>query len=285
MPVDADAVTSAVQFGSNDSGVFTDVLRAFLSLLRSGGEQVIRAEMELCVALLSLQLLKALVSSTTSRGNMVGALWSFLGASAWYTAAINSPELVHGWMQWMGSIGAQAAGGGSYNHVSMDNPSLILNVGMKAIKAISIAIEDMGILDAGLTYAFMIGGVWMLIGAFIFLGCVAVVVTVQAYLKTVVGIALFPFAIEPGTRFLASPGISLIIDGGITLGTASMVIGTGYGFFQRIVPGPGGADISYVVRMCSAVVLISVLAGCAAVLGARASGAATLAMSGMKFFK
>lgn len=257
------------------SGIFTEVLNAFIALLKAGGDDIVALEAQLATMFFALQLLRACLTFgfRSAIGDSIGTV---VGGAIWYEVARNAVELVTGWMQFMGSIGATVAGGGSQNAVVMDDPSKIMGVGLKGIRAIYQAMEGMSILTTAAMLLFMSVISWLLVIVFILLGAITVLTTVKAYMNALMGIALMPFAIEPSTRWIAQTGISMTMEAGVSLGTMSIVIGVGYGVLQRVASVTAEPDLRFGVNLLAAAVLIVVLAASAAFSASRSSGVSAM---------
>jgi type IV secretory pathway TrbL component len=201
-----------------------------------------------------------------SRQHIVAAMLYVTGAVCWYEAVTNIVSITDSYMTWMGSMGGHLAGSMG-SGASMRNPSAIFATGLKAAKKIGDVSSKLSFLEGD-------GGLIILISIFtavllmvcMLLGAIAVVTVIQAYVDVTVGVALMPFAVEPGTRFLAMPGIGKILSAGFSLGTVSTIVGAGLGLMQgaaKAIPREGEAALRYAVNMTCASFVIAVIAGLA----------------------
>lgn len=248
------------------SGVLTDVLKLFSGIFKNGGQALAGAGVRIAFALLLLQWFKAVALMGMSRQHIVNAMLFATGAICWYEAVTNIVSITDSYMSWMGSIGGQLAGSMG-SGASMGNPSAIFATGLKAAKNIGDVSSKLSFLegDGGLIILISLFTAMLLIVCMI-LGAIAVVTVVQAYVDVTVGVALMPFAVEPGTRFLATPGIGKILSAGVSLGTVSTIVGAGLGLMQsaaKAILMSGEGALRYAVNMCCASLVIAVLAGLA----------------------
>lgn len=255
------------------TGVATELLGYFTNALNNGGQKLVAASTEFCGVCVALQLLLSAAEATMSRRMLMSATAKFMGVVLWYSVATNIVSLADGYIQWMGSLGAQidAGGGGAV----MQNPSNLLDVGLKTVKGMGKVTHDLSILTAGFVLMLMCFTAVLVLLGFAVMVCIAVFVVVMSYISAVVGCALIPFAVLPGTRFLATPGIGLIVQAGISLGTTSVVLSVGHMVMQALLARipPEGASLRHAFNVFLASALVSVLSGGCAMLG-KIAGAA-----------
>lgn len=261
-----------IEFG-NHTGVLTDVLRYFTQILNDGGSRIVATQSDACLIFLCLQFLKAAAEVGFSRRLALGALGTLMGGVVWYSVAMNIVPLADGYIQWMGSLGTQVGAGGV--GAVMSDPSMLLDVGFKTVKGMGKVTNDLSILTAAGILFLMCGTALLVLLGFTVMGCIAVYVVVMSYVNVVVGVSLIPFAIEPSTRFMAAPGIGLIMDAGISLGTTSVVLSVGHGVMQKLMAMQPMEEMTlrHGWNTFIASLLISVLSGGCAMLG-KATGAA-----------
>jgi hypothetical protein len=167
-------------------------------------------------------------------------------------------------MSFMGSLGGAFAGSGSAG-ASMRNPSAIFATGLKSGGAIVDVLTKLSFFsgDAGLIILMSVFTVLLLLNCML-LGAIAVITVVQAYIDVIVAVAMMPWAVEPGTRFLAMPGIGRILSAGASLGTVSVIVGGGLGMMQNAasqIPKEGEAALRYAVNMTCVAFVFALLAG------------------------
>jgi hypothetical protein len=252
-------------FLDTQSGILTEILNIFNTVFKSGAEAVAGGGVRIAMALLVLQWFKAIALMGMSRQNITQAVIYVAGATAWYQATTNIVSIADSFMNYMGSIGGNLAGSlGS--GAAVRNPSAIFATALKSVGAIAKPASKMSFIEGDGMAIMMIvflGGCILLVC--MVLGAIAVVTVVQAYIDLLVAVALMPFAIEPGTRFLAMPGIGKILSAGASLGTVSALIGGGLGVMQRAaasMPEGGEQAMRYAANMLCASIVIAILAGC-----------------------
>ncbi|HJY08043.1 MAG TPA: type IV secretion system protein [Bryobacteraceae bacterium] len=273
----------SIEFGDH-TGVLTDVLRYFIQILNEGGDRIVTAQSDACLVFLTLQFLKAAAEVGFSRRLAMGALGTLMGGLAWYSVAMNIVPLADSYIQWMGSLGTQVGAGGV--GAVMNDPSMLLDVGFKTVKGMGKVTNDLNILTAaGILLLMCFTAVLVMLG-FTVMGCIAVYVVVKSYVNVVVGVALIPFAVEPSTRFLAAPGIGLIMEAGISLGTTSVVLSVGHGVMQKLLAmqPPDEMTLRHGWNVFMASVLISVLSGGCAAMGKIAGVAVSGALKAQRLF-
>jgi len=246
------------------SGVLTDILNLLNGIFRSGADTIAGAGVKVAAALMLLQWFKAVALMGMTRQHLVNAMLFLIGSFCWYEAAVNIVSIADSYMSYMGSIGGAFAGSFGAG-ASMRNPSAIFATGLKAGGACGEIISKLSFLtgDAGLIIL-IVSFVVILLLVCMLLGAIAVITVVQAYVDVIIAVALMPFAIEPGARFLAMPGIGRILSAGASLGTVSTIVGAGLGLMQNAaaqIPKEGAGALRYAVNMTCASVVIALLAG------------------------
>lgn len=253
------------------AGAFTTILTAFTSQLKVGGQAITDYQADLCLTFFTLQYLKAGAEVGLAR-NVKSAVATFIGGCVWYGVARNAVPIVDGFIQWMASIGTMAGVGGG--GAVLTDPSGLLDVGIKSIQGMGRATDGLNILVAGGVLLMMVGTLVLTLLGYTLIGCIAVFVVVQSYVKAMVGVSLFPFLIEPSTRFLAMPGVGMVIGAGVSLGTTSMVLSIGHGAMQKLMTLPPGQEwtLGPAMNVMMGSFLIAVLSGACAFLGNAVGG-------------
>jgi hypothetical protein len=243
------------------SGVLNQVLGLFNGMFETGGEAVANAGSAAATALFTFRLLVGLASMGITRGGVFNGILVILGGSIWYECVSNCVPIAQGYMNWMGSLGAQVAGDAGGAGAVMNNPSAIFATGLKGGKAIfeeMIKLKGWSAFGATVILGFMFLAVIITFGI---MGAIAVLVMVQAYLQVIVGITLLPLAIEPSTRGLAAPGISMITSAGASLGTCSLVLGAGHRLLSASAAPPANGILRYAVNQALGASVFVLLSG------------------------
>jgi len=253
------------------AGAFTTILQAFTAQLKTGGQAIVEFQSDLCLTFFALQYLKAAAEFGLGH-NIKQAIATLIGGSLWYGVAMNAVPLVDGYIQWMGSIGTMAGVSGSGANLS--NPSALLDVGLTAIKGMGAATDDLSVLEAGGVLLLMCGTALATLFGYMIIGIVAVVVVIYSYAGAMVAVALFPFLIEPSTRFLAAPGVGLVVSSGLSLGLTSMVLSVGHGAMAKLSAFDAGKEMTLGMAMnvMMASGLIAVLSGGVVFIGIMIGG-------------
>jgi hypothetical protein len=244
------------------SGVLNQVLALFNGIFKTGGQAVADAGGAAAAALFTFRILVGLAAMGITRSGVFNGILVILGGSIWYECVSNCVPLAQGYMDWMGSLGAQVAGGAG-NGAVMSNPSGIFATGLKGGGAL---LREIGKLSGIGLSAFggillLVAGFTALIITFAIMGAIAVLVMVQAYLQVLVGITLLPLAIEPSTRGFAAPGISMIISAGASLGTCSLILGAGHRLLSASALPPAKGLLRYAINQSLGAIVIALLSG------------------------
>jgi type IV secretory pathway TrbL component len=265
--LDAGAVLS---FGGVDSasGMLTDIQSTFLRFMSNGSQKIVEASAAMAGALLAWQFVLMLIEIGISRHSIGKAAIGFLFAVLWYRVATNAVPVTQAFASWMGSLGSFL---GDLDGDIMKNPSLFVSLAVKDGKAIKDQMDQLSLLTEAATLLPLFITWFFLWLCFLCLGAMAVFINIYAALKTMLGIALLPFIVEPRLSFLADAGIGLIRDAGLQLGAMSLAIGLSYGFLKNITLQPT-ATFQDAILLTGAVFTCAIVSGGAAFVKAAFGG-------------
>ncbi len=253
-------------------GALTEALTNFLAIFALGYTNLAPATIDLALTLLSIEFVLFGIYFAFGARNFVDVFFKILFIGFWWWIINAFPTLMTMVLNSFISWGA-IAGGSSAGAIAplMLDPSAIAGYGMTAIEPITVAMNNLGWRETGLSIFY--GLIALIILVLFFVIAIQVFITVlEFYLVVALTSILLPFAFIKRTAFLAEKAIGAVVAFGIKLMVLAFIITVAQPVLAGlIIDGP----VTY-----QSMFALLLVAGALAVLVLHAPGVAAGIMAG-----